>query len=91
MGLRVLDVGRVTAAERVARAEMCGLAVMAKAPKAGRVKTRLSPPLTAEQAAGLNVCFLRDTLESLADVVGAGEQPAAGLISYTPVGDEEFV
>jgi rSAM/selenodomain-associated transferase 1 len=88
MGLRVLDVGRVTATERVARAGLCALTVMAKAPRAGRVKTRLSPPLTAVQAAELNVCFLRDTLESLAGVVGAEGQRAAGLISYTPVGEE---
>jgi rSAM/selenodomain-associated transferase 1 len=59
------------------------MAVMAKAPRPGRVKTRLQPPLTAEQAAALNVCFLRDTTENLAGVAGA-----AGLVSYTPVGDE---
>jgi rSAM/selenodomain-associated transferase 1 len=83
MGLRVLEVGQVMAAERSARAEVCALAVMAKAPRAGRVKTRLSPPLTAEQAAGLNVCLLKDTLESLAGIAGG-----VGLVSYTPVGDE---
>jgi uncharacterized protein len=83
MGLHVLEMGQVTATERAARAEVCALAVMAKAPRAGLVKTRLSPPLTAEQAAGLNVSFLKDTLENLAGVAGG-----AGLISYTPVGDE---
>lgn len=56
---------------------------MAKAPRAGRVKTRLSPPLTLEQAAALNIEFLRDTTENLATIQGG-----AGLISYTPVGDE---
>src|SRR6476659_9429601 len=40
---------------------LCALAVMTKAPQAGRVKTRLVPPLTPEQAAELNKCFLRDT------------------------------
>jgi uncharacterized protein len=39
----------------------CALAVMTKAPQAGRVKTRLVPPLTPEEAAELNKCFLRDT------------------------------
>jgi len=68
------------------RAGQCALAVMAKAPKAGRVKTRLSPPLTPEQAADLNICFLKDTAENIAAVAGSGR--AAGLISYTPVGDE---
>jgi glycosyltransferase A (GT-A) superfamily protein (DUF2064 family) len=40
---------------------LCALAVMTKAPQAGRVKTRLVPPLTPEEAAELNKCFLRDT------------------------------
>ena len=62
---------------------LCALAVMAKAPRAGRVKTRLSPPLTLEQTAALNIQFLQDTTENLAGIAGS-----AGLISYTPVGDE---
>ena len=62
---------------------LCALTVMAKAPRAGRVKTRLSPPLTLDQTAALNICFLRDTTENLATVTHG-----AGLISYTPVGDE---
>ncbi len=62
---------------------LCALAVMAKAPRPGKVKTRLSPPLTLEQTAALNVQFLRDTTENLASI-----PHAAGLISYTPVGDE---
>ncbi len=45
---------------RMARG-LCALAVMTKAPHAGRVKTRLVPPLTPEEAAELNKCFLRDT------------------------------
>lgn len=65
---------------------ICALAVMAKAPRAGKVKTRLQPPLSAEEAAALNVCFLRDTAENIASV--AGEGGAHGLICYTPVGDE---
>lgn len=68
------------------RAKICALAVMAKAPRPGKVKTRLQPPLTAEEAAALNVCFLRDTAQNLALV--AGEGAAQGLICYTPVGDE---
>ena len=66
--------------------EICALAVMAKAPRAGKVKTRLQPPLTAEEAAALNVCFLRDTAENIAAI--ANEGAAQGLICYTPVGDE---
>ena len=62
---------------------LCALTVMAKAPRPGKVKTRLSPPLTLEQTAALNVRFLKDTTANLATIPGA-----AGLISYTPVGDE---
>jgi hypothetical protein len=66
----------------------CALAVMAKAPRPGKVKTRLSPPLTPEQAAALNVCFLRDTSRNIADVAATSD--ASGLVSYTPVGDERL-
>jgi uncharacterized protein len=83
VGFAILHPGHESAAAIAARAQLCGLAVMAKAPRAGTVKTRLTPPLTPEQAAELNVCFLRDTAENIAGVAGA-----AGLISYTPVGDE---
>lgn len=69
------------------RSGVCALAVMAKAPRAGKVKTRLAPPLTLEQSAALNICFLRDTTENIASVAARGD--AAGLICYTPVGDEE--
>jgi rSAM/selenodomain-associated transferase 1 len=68
------------------RAGQTALAVMAKAPRAGKVKTRLSPPLTPAEAADLNVCFLRDTAENIFAVAGSGG--AAGVISYTPVGEE---
>jgi rSAM/selenodomain-associated transferase 1 len=67
-------------------ASKCALAVMAKAPRPGKVKTRLSPPLTSEQAAALNICFLRDTTRSIAEVAATGD--AYGLVCYTPVSDE---
>ena len=67
-------------------ANVCALAVMAKAPRPGKVKTRLQPPLTAEEAAALNICFLRDTTDNIAAVARRGA--AQGLVCYTPVGDE---
>lgn len=70
----------------VALSSKCALAVMAKAPRPGKVKTRLAPPLTLEQSAALNICFLRDTTQNIAAVCAAGN--ATGLISYTPVGEE---
>ncbi len=54
----------------------CALAVMTKAPRAGRVKTRLVPPLTPEEAAELNKCFLRDTVAAILNAC-----------SHRPVGD----
>ena len=100
------------------RSTQCALAVMAKAPRTGKVKTRLAPPLTLEQSAALNICFLRDTTQNLAEVCSASRSdpeeddkktgivlsgakdlppasnianpPAAGLISYTPIGDESL-
>jgi len=68
------------------RSGQCAMAIMAKAPRAGKVKTRLSPPLTLEESAALNICFLRDTAENLAKIAEAGESSA--MVCYTPVGDE---
>ena len=67
---------------------ICALAIMAKAPRPGRVKTRLSPPLSSEQAAALNTCVLRDTTLNIAEL--AEEIACAGVISYTPIGDESL-
>lgn len=82
MSYPVLDPSKPLAA----RGGRCALAVMAKAPRPGKVKTRLSPPLTLDQSAAINICFLRDTTENIAAVAASGR--AAGIISYTPVGDE---
>jgi uncharacterized protein len=60
---------------------LCAVAIMTKAPQAGKVKTRLTPPLTAEEAAALNTCFLRDSAAAIADA-GAGVR---GIGCYTPV------
>lgn len=68
------------------RKDRCALAVMAKAPRAGKVKTRLSPPLTLAQSAALNICFLQDTTQNIAEVSADGQ--SSGMICYTPVGDE---
>jgi uncharacterized protein len=79
----------------------CALAVMTKAPEAGRVKTRLIPPLTPEQAAELNKCFLRDTATAISSACSGGLRPAnivsdphkaqlqcCGIAVYTPPGAE---
>src|SRR5262245_8879474 len=40
--------------------------MMVKSPRAGRVKTRLCPPLSPQESAELASCFLRDTLRQAA-------------------------
>jgi len=64
----------------------CALGLMAKAPLAGEVKTRLVPPLTALEAAELNVCFLRDMAANIARL--SETAAASGLVVYTPAGAE---
>lgn len=66
------------------RTQRCACAVMTKEPRAGQVKTRLCPPLTPEEAAALNLCFLRD----LAAAIDHAEEGAQGVGCYTPVGAE---
>lgn len=66
--------------------DYCALAVMAKAPRPGKVKTRLSPPLIPEQASALNICFIRDTTENIQRVTERSQ--STGLVVYTPIGDE---
>lgn len=78
---RVLD----PAARDPIEKNLCALAVMTKAPRAGQVKTRLVPPLSSEEAAQLNVCFLRDTATAIAKTCGT---TARGVGVYTPIGAE---
>jgi len=69
----------------------CALAVMTKAPRPGRVKTRLVPPLTPNEAATLNACFLRDTTAAISSAIVSGRllgRKAGGVAVYTPVGWE---
>ena len=74
----------MTAELGVPRAEYCAIAVMAKAPRIGAAKTRLVPPLSGEEAAGLSACFIRDAAENIA---AAAQQAAIeGYIAYSPTG-----
>jgi len=65
---------------------LCALGIMTKAPQAGKVKTRLVPPLTPEEAAELNTCFLRDLAGSISQA--CLESSARGVGVYTPLGSE---
>jgi rSAM/selenodomain-associated transferase 1 len=64
------------------------MAVMAKAPQAGRCKTRLVPALGAEHAAAMSAAFLRDITENIA--AAARRAPIDGLIAYAPAGLEHL-
>jgi rSAM/selenodomain-associated transferase 1 len=66
--------GAMASAERAV-----GLAIMAKAPRVGAVKTRLCPPLRAAEAAELARCFLLDAVERVRAVAGA--RP---ILAYSP-------
>jgi len=62
-------------------APRCALALMAKVPFAGAVKTRLTPPLTPEEAATLSMCFLCDMATNVAALTG---DRTNGIVLYTP-------
>jgi rSAM/selenodomain-associated transferase 1 len=66
----------------------CALGIMTKAPEPGRVKTRLSPPLTPNEAAELNRSFLSDIGQSIDE---AGKRTCGrGVAIYTPIGKESL-
>ena len=49
------------------------VAMVCKTPTAGQSKTRLSPPLTAEQCAALSGCFIRDVAATIGSLVADGD------------------
>lgn len=72
----------------IGRRVSCGIAVMAKASVPGRTKTRLTPPLTAFEAAAFNTAFLRDVS---ANILAANRSTAMrGYMAYGPPGSQQF-
>jgi uncharacterized protein len=65
----------------------CAIGVMAKVPRAGHSKTRLCPPLRAEQASALSAAFVRDTTTNIARA--AQSTPIVGYAAYAPSGTED--
>jgi hypothetical protein len=61
------------------------LLVIAKRPAPGQTKTRLTPPLTSEQAAQLYECFLQDTLEVMRAVPNVHR-----LVNYAPDHEADY-
>ena len=64
----------------------CAIAVMAKAPRPGKVKTRLQPALPPDAALALSAAFLRDTTENIR--LAAREAAIDPWVAYTPAGTE---
>ena len=67
----------------------CAIGIMAKAPRAGHSKTRLCPPLSPNQAAGLSAAFLCDVSGRVAEAAQAA--PIAGYAAYAPAGSEALL
>ena len=64
----------------------CAVAVMAKAPRPGHVKTRLQGVLRPEEAAALGTAFLRDMVDNLH--LAAARAPIVPFVAYAPAGQE---
>lgn len=78
----------VLSAEPGPASRSCAVAVMAKASAPGRTKTRLSPPLTGEEAASFNTAFLKDIIANID--TAAREASIAGCVAYGPAGSGDF-
>lgn len=66
--------------------ETCAIAIMAKAPRVGEVKTRLVPPLSPADAAALGSAFIQDIA---GNILAAAETVAIhGYVAYSPPGSE---
>lgn len=66
----------------------CAIAVMAKAPRTGRVKTRLCPPLAPDEAMEMSAAFLRDITENID--AAAVHAPIDPFVAFAPAGLEHL-
>ncbi len=64
----------------------CAFVMMAKAPRVGAVKTRLTPLLTIAEAATLSRCFIRDMAANIGELTD--DRRHVGVVAFTPAGDE---
>jgi len=62
---------------------------MAKAPSPGRVKTRLVPPLSPDEAMALSGCFLQDVTANIAQA--ARDAPIDPYVAFAPAGGEALL
>jgi rSAM/selenodomain-associated transferase 1 len=81
----------LTAARRnPAVTDKCAMGVMIKTPRNGFSKTRLSPPFSLEEAAGISCCFLKDTSAAI-EALSQEDPFVVGVAIYTPVGSEAIL
>jgi hypothetical protein len=64
-------------------------AVMVKAPRSGEVKTRLVPPLCAQEASLLSACFVKDIVANLLSVTESLSVDC--YAAYSPAGSEALL
>jgi uncharacterized protein len=79
-------VQRIVKRVRAGSEQGCAVAVMAKAPRPGGVKTRLVPPLTPAMASALSAGFVRDMTENIA--LAGRTVRISGYVAYAPSGSE---
>jgi uncharacterized protein len=60
--------------------------ILCKTPIAGASKTRLSPPLSADECAAISACFIRDLARTIHDLSLTGDVVPYAV--YTPRGSE---
>jgi rSAM/selenodomain-associated transferase 1 len=65
------------------------MGIMAKVPRSGRVKTRLVPPLTPDQASALSECFLRDVAATIATAAATDHARIQGVAVYLADGEDQ--
>jgi Uncharacterized protein conserved in bacteria len=70
--------------------DKCAIGVMIKTPRNGFSKTRLSPPLSSEEAASISRCFLKDTSAAI-EALSHEDPSVVGVAVYTPVGSEAYL
>ena len=66
----------------------CAIAVMAKAPRPGQVKTRLSPLLQPHESAEMSAAFLQDVTANIA--LASRDAAVSAWIAYAPAGLEDM-
>jgi uncharacterized protein len=64
------------------------MGIMIKTPRNGTSKTRLSPPLSLEEAAIISGCFVKDIGASI-EALSHEDPSVMGVAIYTPIGSED--